>query len=168
MNRNLLDAETFHDKCPESELPTIGVSKGKATENFKTKCREQAAIRGQKEIKSPGEDDMTELTDMLGMDAASLSQRSRFDAFDGARGSMSQLLLGASSGLGDEFWTADGVQAAIDGPPKDDKSKDGSTGSGSNAILSLHRRRRLHRFGCPRGENKRGDREDFFSIEGND
>ena len=133
LNRKLLDPETIHDKCPESELPTIGVSKGKETENFKTKGRGQAAIRGQKEIKNPGEDDMTELTDMLGMDAPSLSQRTRFDAFDSTRGSMSQLLHGAPSGLDDEFWTADGVQAAIDGPPKDDKSTDGST---AKAILS--------------------------------
>ena len=34
LNRKLLDPETIHDKCPESELPTIGVSKGKETENF--------------------------------------------------------------------------------------------------------------------------------------
>ena len=29
LNRKLLDPETIHDKCPESELPTIRVSKGK-------------------------------------------------------------------------------------------------------------------------------------------
>ena len=83
---------------------------------------------------------MTELTDMLGMDAPSLSQRSRFDAFDSMRWSMLQFLHGASSVLDVEFWTADGVQAAIDGPPKDEVK--GWLNSEGHLVRVMHRRRR--------------------------